>query len=604
MSASGEEEFDVVVIGSGFGGAVAALRFAEAGHRVLVLERGDRVSREKLQVDVDSFWAPGRGAYGMNDLRRRGRNIIPWLGAAVGGGSHVYAGTLKRRESWNDFPEAIRGAQMDEYCQRAEQIMGVNPYPDWPPYTQARATQLLYRAGAKLKRDEPELVEDYGPVHLAISFAPKDGPEGKRPGDTFVNDHGAPQRYYDPREQSILGGDIDCKNTLDLNYLFLAEKHGAKIRPLSEARHIEALEGDRYRVHYWRHQPPTGLTFWRRRWLPSAKAPSGAPETVVAQRVVVAAGTVGSTELLLQSRDVHRTLPALGDLLGHRYSVNGDCMTLIVPFRGLWMAWGGFAAAVIGAALGSWAVALVGLAFYYAGVLQSRRTYDPDVGTTNSDNIRFKGRDGRSQGAYIESGRYPTPDKLALAVAISALTGRFRPETYRTLRVVTKWFRVVLPPFEALAHTWPIPLLTMGRDDAFGVIRLDSKGEAYIDFDLATNMPFFDWAEGLGKKVARAAGAHFVPNLSLRLFKTMEVPHNQGGVPMGDSKRDGVVDHAGRVFGYPNLMVLDGSVLPVSVGPNPALTILAVAERAMGVVLAQIESTGGIDAGEDAERAA
>lgn len=604
MPSSNEEEVEVVVVGSGFGGSVATLRFAEAGYRVLVLERGDWVSREKFQADLDFFWNPRRAAYGFNDVRARGRTLIPWLGAAVGGGSYVYAGTLKRRESWDGFPEAIRAAPMATYYRRAEEIMQVSPYPDWPPYTAARATQLLYRAGARLKREEPDLVEADGPLPLAISFAPKDGKAGQRPGDAFVNIHGARQRYYDPGEQSILGGDIDCKNTLDRNYLHLAERRGAEIRPLCEVDRIERLAGDRYRVHYWHHRPPAGLPRLRRRWSPSPEAPAGAPESVVARRLVVAAGSVGSSELLLRNRDVHRTLPALGDRLGQRYSSNGDCVTLIIPFRGFWMAWGGFAASVGGAALGLWPVAGLGLALYYAGISRSRRTYDPDIGTTNSDGIQFKARDGSAQGATIESGRYPTPGKLASAVLISALTGHFPPRLYRSLRGAAQWLRIAVPPFEALAHSWPIPLLTMGRDDAFGTFELDEHGEAFIDFDLAANGPFYAWAEGLGRKVARAAGAHFLPNLSLRWLKRLEVPHNLGGVPMGESEVDGVVDHAGRAFGYRNLMVLDGSIVPMAIGPNPALTILALAERAMEVVLAQLERTGAIEAGGGARRVA
>ncbi len=604
MPTSIEEEVEVVVIGSGFGGSVAALRFAEAGHRVLVLERGDRVSREKLQIDLDFFWRPGRAAYGFNDVRERGRTIVPWLGAAVGGGSHVYAGTLKRREAWDGFPQAIRAAPMATYYQRAETMMGVSPYPDWPPYTQARATQLLYRAGARLQREEPDLVEDHGPVPLAISFAPRDAQPGQRPGDEFVNAHGARQRYYDPSEQSILGGDIDCKNTLDRNYLFLAERRGAEVRPLCEVDRIEPLQDDRFRVHYRRHRPLKGLARLRRRWSLSPRAPEGPLETVVARRLVVAAGSVGSSELLLRNRDVHSTLPALSDRLGHRYSNNGDGMTLIVPFRGFWTAWGGFAAILAGLSLGLWPVAALGLALYYAGIFRSRRTYDPDIGTTNSDNIRFKARDGSAQGAYIESGRYPTPGKLALAVIISVLTGHFRPRLYRSLRVASKALRIAIPPFEAIAHSWPIPLLTMGRDDAFGTFKLGEDGAAFIDFDLPADRPFYAWAESLGRKVARAAQAHFLPNLSLRWLKRLEVPHNLGGVPMGESEVEGVVDHAGRVFGYRNLMVLDGSIIPVAVGPNPALTILAVAERAMEVALAQVEQTGDIAAGGGAQRVA
>ena len=106
---TGADEVDVVVIGSGFGGSVAALRFAEAGHRVVVLERGNHVSRSTFEVDFDALWKPERGSYGMHDIRSRGRNLIPWVGAAVGGGAPGFAGPRKRRAAFAGSPPAGRG---------------------------------------------------------------------------------------------------------------------------------------------------------------------------------------------------------------------------------------------------------------------------------------------------------------------------------------------------------------------------------------------------------------------------------------------------------------------------------------------------------------
>jgi len=106
---------DVVVIGSGFGGSVAALRFAEDGHRVLVLERGDEVTRKTFEPDLDMFWDPPRQRFGMNQLRRSGRNVVTWTGSAVGGGSNVYAATLKRVCEFDGFPSAIREDDLAPY---------------------------------------------------------------------------------------------------------------------------------------------------------------------------------------------------------------------------------------------------------------------------------------------------------------------------------------------------------------------------------------------------------------------------------------------------------------------------------------------------------
>src|SRR5262249_15230476 len=154
---------------------------------------------------------------GFHDIRPRGRQIIPWVGAAVGGGSHVYAGTLKRRESFADFPAAIARADMTPYYERAEAMIGCQPLPDHAPYENIRATNALLTAGRRLMDDNRDgIIEDFGRVPLGISFAPP----GEKPGAEFVNRHGCKQRYYDPTEQSILGGDIDAKNSLDRNYLY------------------------------------------------------------------------------------------------------------------------------------------------------------------------------------------------------------------------------------------------------------------------------------------------------------------------------------------------------------------------------------------------
>lgn len=579
---------DVVVIGSGFGGSVAALRLAEAGQRVLVLERGDWVTRDEFKADPDAFWAPGVHRFGMNELRPRGRHVIPWLGAAVGGGSHVYAATLKRRVTFDGFPNAIVAEDMDKYYAQAEELMDAQYYPDYPPYSDVRATQLFYEAGARLAAARPDLLEEFGPIHLGISFAPPSGGAG----ESFVNAHGAMQRYSDPTEHSLLGGDIDAKNTLDRNYLHLAQESGARIQSLTEADRIELLPGGGWRVHHTVHvKEPNMLKRRLRKWLPWLAPPQYTKGATTCARLVIAAGAVGSTELLLRNRDVHGTLTGVSDRLGERYTSNGDFISLMLPFRGFFISWAGFLAAVIAAFMGWWWTAAVGSLAYVVGLVVSRPAMDPDVGTTNSDFMRFRHRDGTAQGAYVESGRYPTPVRGTLVLLLSSL-GLWRPHRYGGVIRFTTWLRRWVPPFELLARSWPIPLLQMGRDDAVGAFRLDGDGRAVIDYPFEANAGYYQYLNQLGRLVAEAADAWWIPNLPAFLFKKIEVPHNQGGCAMGEDAATGVVDHAGRVFNYEDLMVLDGSIIPVSLGPNPALTILALAERAMVIALEQLGSEG------------
>lgn len=567
---------DVLVIGSGFGGAVAALRFAQSGQRVLVLERGPWVRRDAFDRLTHLVWNPDRGRLGPHDLQRRGETIIPWLGSGVGGGSQVYSGTLKRRASFADFPGPIADDDMAPYYERAEGVLGPSPYPERRrPYDDARATRLLRQAGERVTARHPELVQGTGLVPLGTSFAP----EGAAPSAEFANPHGATQRYWDPRRQALLGGDHGGKNTLDKNYLFLAQRAGARIHPLTEADRVEPLPGGGYRVHGRRHAAGSG---------------DGEPASFTARVVVVAAGSIGSTQLLLRNRDLHRTLPQLGPALGQRYTTNGDFVSLIWPTRGLLLGWLGFCAALVGLLAGWTWVALAGALAYLAGLLLAGPPADPDIGTTCSDYLCFYGEDGSEQGGYIQGGRYPTPIRLGLAALLS-LVGLWKPSRYGALIRVTKLLRWV-PPFALLDRTWPVALLEMGRDRALGTIRLDDDGRAVIDFDARANRDYYAHLDRVCRLLARAAGGRWMPNLLYRWFDKLVICHNQGGVPMGETPETGVVDHAGRVYGHPNLMVLDGSILPVSLGPNPALTILAVCERAAEIACAQLRRHGEIAA--------
>jgi cholesterol oxidase len=580
----------VAVVGSGFGGSVAALRFAEAGERVLVLERGGEVSRAAFEADLDALWRPERNAFGFHDLRRGSPGVLPWLGAAVGGGSHVYAGTLMRRAVFADLPGGIDAAEMERHYRTAEAMMAVVPYPSWPPYGAVRATRLLFRAGARLAAEHPELVRAHGPAPMGVSFAPPGG----RPGAPFLNAHGAAQRYQDPREQALLGGDIDAKNSLDRNYLFLAVKRGARILPLHQVEWLERIPGG-FRLHcrVWRPEGRS-LRGLLRRLLPGALGPNWEPATFTARRVVVAAGALGSTELLLRCRDLHRTLPELSPRLGQRYTTNGDWLTFLLPARCVGLAWLGFLGAGAALLLGQPLPALAGAALYYGALAWAGRAVDPDRGTTTSDFIELVGPEGEAQGLLLEGGRYPSPEKGLLAVALS-LCHAYTPRRYLAISRAFRVVRALVPPFGALARSWPIPLLTMGADQAVGEIALLGD-RAVVRIDLSRNRTLYAWANRMARLLARAAGALWLPNLPLLLLGTQEVPHNQGGCPMADGPEGGVVDDRGRVFGVDDLMVLDGSILPVSPRPNPALTILALAERAMEEAVRQLRAEGRIAA--------
>lgn len=316
---------------------------------------------------------------------------------------------------------------------------------------------------------------------------------------------------------------------------------------------------------------------------------------MTARIVVVSAGALGSTELLLRNRDQYGTLPELKAHLGSRYSTNGDTLTLLLPAKGLVLGWAGLGVGVAGLLIRNVAVAAIGAGAHIAGVRQAWRAYDPDLGPTNSDYIRFRASDGSPQGVYIEGGRYPNPGRWAIAAALGAVGG-YRPTRYREIARVTNLLRRWIPPLGLLSRTLPIPLLTMGRDRAAGRIVLAGDDNVLVEIDLDQNQAYYAHTDSLGRLVAGAAGAWWLPNPVLHWLKMVEVPHNLGGVPMGETAQDGVVDHLGRVFDIDDLVVLDGSIIPVAMGPNPALTILALAERALPSLLNQLATEGHIRA--------
>ncbi len=557
------KEKSVVVIGSGFGGSVAALRFAEAGYQVTILERGGWISRDTFEADDDMMWMPDSGRYGMNDFQLRGRNIIPWLGAGVGGGSHVYAATIKRREFFHDFPGKITYEEMAPFYAIGEEMMEAVKYPQRAPYNQLQSYKIFREAEERMMRDHPEIVEDHGDILLGVAFAPDEESIGQK----FTNKHGAEQRYSDPKEQKLLGGDIGVKNSLDKNYLYLAQKHGAIIKDFSEATKISERDEGGYLIEY--KDPRKGIH---------------KESTIVCDQLVLAAGAIGSTELLMQCKHIHKTLPRMSDKLGSSYFSNGDYVTAMIPKRGLIYSWIGLIGAIIAASLGQIEIATVSVILYLLGWLISDKKAMPDSGATNSDYIRFRHRDGSTQGLYLEGGRYPTPLKAFIAIILS-LTGNYHPSKYKKINKIMNWLGTYIPIFELIERTWPIPILMMGRDDAIGAYELDKNGKVIINFPVSDNDEYIAHLNKLGKMLSKKANAFFIPNAFAQLSKIVEIPHNMGGVSMGINIEDGVVDSYGRVYGYENFIVMDGSIMPTSLGPNPVGTILAFAERSMKKII-------------------
>jgi cholesterol oxidase len=520
-------DFDAIVIGSGFGGSVSACRLAEAGARTLVLERGRRWDSSNYPRLPGGDWVWDQndpvGRNGWLDFR-----LFPHMavaqGAAVGGGSLIYANVsaVPPRETFDlGWPPEINWDALAPHFTTVGQIMNVQTIPDGQ-----------WTSRMKMMKEAADAVgagDRFRKVELAISFDPAwnyDLPDAvdKRHSRRFVNAQGVEQGYCVHLGNCDIGCDVDAKNTLDRNYLKLAEKKGAEIRPLHLVTMIEPVAGG-YRVHF------DNIEGGRRR-----------PGSHTAARVIVAAGSLNSTELLLKCRDVAKTLPDISPFLGRNWSSNGDFLT---------------------------------------PAFHTDRRPDPSVGPTISSVIDFLDRSESGQSFWIQDGGFP--DLVANWVREGEAA---HPKVRKLLRAI----RLGLLERGPLDHV--MPWFAQGVDAADGKLSLRRRWWLFgphrltLDWQIKKSQAVIDAIVAMHRKLAAATNGRPVVPFTWSLAKFLVTPHPLGGCNMGTSPADGVVDHRGQVFGYPNLHVLDGAIVPEAVGVNPSRTIAALAERAMAEIAA------------------
>jgi cholesterol oxidase len=516
---------DAIVIGSGFGGAITARRMAEKGMRVLVLERGRRweprdYPRKPTDPWIFSHTHPDRH-HGWMDMRFF-KHMTVAQAAGVGGGSLTYSSValeLNPDVFTRGWPAEITYAELKPYYDTVAQEMNLAVVPDnqlTPRFKIAR--EAAHNLGYDAR---------FSKATLAVSFSEQwhpgleDAYDGKH-STPFVNAHGQRQGTCVHLGNCDIGCDVRAKNALDVNYIPRAEQHGADVRPLHLVRSIEPA-GDRYRVVFDRIQDGQLVR---------------GEET--ARYVIVAAGSVGTTELLLRCRDEFRTLPRLSPLLGTHWSANANFMSM-----GSYRADGG-------------------------RVRQS-------VGVPISSVLDFTDGSFRNERFVIEDDGFPN-------VVLNAL------KAYLDHSVESVTGKALVEALERHLHddhllsdlmVW----LGAGMDSADGVFTLKPHGllhehlELDLDWDHDRSRGVLDAMAEMQKNLTQATGGRWFEPPSWSIFKNLLTLHPLGGCRMGASSSTGVVDHLGRVFGYPNLIVADGAIVPTSTGRNPSHTIAALAER-------------------------
>jgi len=517
--------YDAIVIGSGFGGAVSACRLAERGQKVLVLERGRRwEARDYPRGPEDAWiWDERHPEHfnGWADIQFFDDMAVA-RGAGVGGGSLIYASVsiVPPKERFaSGWPKAIRYEELLPYYERVGRMLGVQTLPE------NQQTQRF-----KLMREAAE-AEGFGdrfhPVELAVTFNPEwhyglDDPFNDNKSKSWTNEQGQQQGTCVHCGNCDAGCQVHAKNTLDKNYIPQAEKHGAEVRPLHQVRKITPLEGGGYRVDFDRLEKGRRIR---------------GHET--ARRVILAAGSLGSTELLLRCRDQHKTLPGISERLGFGWSANGDFVTPSVH----------------------------------------QREVSSSQGPTISSAIDLL--DGEYQGAklFIEDGGFPDllgnfleerlkktwrPFKSRFGLLFNVLGQRVRQRD--PLDNLMLWFGQAVDAADGqfyLGRPWYAPW----------------RKQLMLDWDIRRSERTIDAMASLHKALSRATGGIPLIPPTWTLFKNLITPHPLGGCGMGDDAQSGVVNHLGEVFGYPGLYVVDGAILPQALGLNPSRTIAALAER-------------------------
>jgi cholesterol oxidase len=526
-------DYDWLVVGSGFGGSVAALRLAEKGHRVGVIESGRRVDDADMPRSTWDlhryFWAPRLGMRGIFRLTVF-RDVAVVSGAGVGGGSLGYANTLYRAPErfYADPPwaglEDWQAALAPHYAE-AERMLGVVTVDADDP-----ADQLLREFGREIGADRT-----YAKTRVGVYF----GQPGETVPDPFFGGAGPARTGCIACGRCMAGCPHNAKNTLPKNYLWLAERAGATITPertVVDIRPLGAPDGsDGYAVTTER----TGAWFRRDRRVHTARG------------VVLAAGALGTNQLLARAK-LTGSLPRISDRLGELVRTNSE--------------------AILGVTLPKGAEDLT------KRVAISSSVYpDPD---THIETVTY-GAAGDSMSALFtllvgDGTKLTRPLKLLAAMARHPI---------RLLKVTWPrgWSRrtIIVLVMQSLDNA----IALHARRGPLGGVRLRTEQDPE-----RPNPTFIPVANQFAEWLAERTGGIAQSGLTEAVANIPTTAHILGGAVIGADPTSGVIDARQRVFGYENLLVCDGSAIPANVGVNPSLTITALAERAMSHIPAAVQA--------------
>ena len=524
-----EPDYDVLIIGSGFGGSVSALRLTEKGYRVGVLEAGRRFADNEFAKNSwhlrEFLWAPRLGCYGIQRIHLL-NNVMVLAGAGVGGGSLNYANTLYvppepffADKQWSHITDWR--AELTPHYQQAQRMLGVVRNP-----TVTDADRIV-----KEVADEIGVGDTFVATPVGVFFGP-DGTKapGKTVPDPYFGGAGPARTGCIECGECMTGCRHGAKNTLVKNYLGLAESAGAQVHPMTTVKGFEQRADGRWEVHTVR----TGSWVRRRK------------RTYTARYLVLAAGTYNTQRLLFKMRDKGK-LPALSDKLGVLTRTNSE--------------------SIVGA---------------------GRLELSPDLDLTHG--VAITSSIHPTSDTHIEPVRYGKGSN-AMGLLQTMMTDGAGPEgtdvprwkqLFANAREDPRGIVRLLNPRQWSERT-VIALVMQHLDNSITTFTKRGRlGRRRYTSKQGHGEPNPSWIP-VGNEVTRRIAAKIdgvAGGTWGELFNIPLTAHFLGGAAIGDSPQHGVIDPYQRVYGYPTLMVADGAAVSANLGVNPSLSITAQAERA------------------------
>lgn len=512
--------YDFIVVGSGFGGSVSAMRLAEKGYSVLLIEKGRELTQDRMPASTRQLsrylWAPLLRWFGPQKFTFF-RQLLLLHGVGVGGGSLVYANTLLRpcrevfeKDAW-PLKDKNWQEDLDRAFSKAEHMLGVTKNTFMAPADLALKS-LAHDLGCE---------DDFAATPVGVFL----GTPGKTVPDPYFGGTGPERTGCTFCGACMVSCRVGAKNTLEQNYLYFARKFGVSLLSEMEVQKIIPLNNGK---HGYKLEIRCSTKYFKKK------------QVVQAKQVIIAAGVVGTMQLLLKNKVTHRTLSRISDSLGRQIRTNGESLL---------------------------------------GVTGSRDGLDYSQGLAIGSSFVTK------SGTKVEAVRYPPGSDSIKVLAGPLASGQGRVQ--RITALIYNFFNQFRPYTRAwFSKTWAqssFVILAMCETSFF--MKLNWKRPwywpwGYLGSDAKQALPSYSSeAQDFAVRMAKTTQGLPLNAINEAILGIPTTAHILGGCQMAEDEKHGVVDSNHQVFRYPGLYVCDGSVIPVDLGVNPSLTITALAER-------------------------